>query len=126
MRNIPNDWLVTSDLTPDTIFDEIRTNLLKTQKIPKYAYSIILDSCDPEKQITFWNDLHDPNQPNWEKTHMNNFKCTISTRIRSFYFRLFHRAIGLNDFLYKIKRKDSPIVPFVIRPLKLIFLLNAL
>ena len=110
MRNIPNEWLVTSDLTPDTIFDEISTKLLTIQKIPKYAYGIILDSCVPEKQITFWNDLQDPtcNQPNWEKTHMNNFKSTISTRIRSFYFKLFHRAIGINDFLYKIKRKDSP------------------
>ena len=43
-----------------------------------------------------------------EKIHVNNFKSTISTQIRSFYFKLFHRAIGLNDFLYKIKRKDSP------------------
>ena len=102
------DWLVASDLTPDTIFDEIRTKLLKTQKIPKYAYSVMLESCVSEKQMIFWNDLYDPDQINWKKTHMNNFKCTISTRIRSFYFKLFHRAIGLNDFLFKIKRKDSP------------------
>ena len=73
-------------------------------KNPKYAYDIILDSSVPEKQITFWNDLQDPtcDKPNWEKTHIKNFKCTISTRIRSFYYKLFHRAIGLNNFLYKI------------------------
>ena len=108
VRNIPNDWLVTSDLTPDKIFDDIKTTLLKTRKIPKYAYSTILESCSPERQILFWNDLRAPEEVDWEKTHVNNFKCTISTRIRSFYFKLFHRAIGLNDFLYKIKRKDSP------------------
>ena len=108
LKNIPTDWLVTSDLTTDTIFDKIRTQLLKTQKIPKYAYSVMLESCLPEKQMIFWKDFHYPDQVNWEKTHINNFKCTISTRIRSFYFKLFHRAIGLNDFLYKIKRKDSP------------------
>ena len=108
LKNIPEDWLVTSDLTPDTIFDEIRTKLLKTQKIPKYAYSVMLESSVPEKQVIFWNDFDNPDQIDWKKTHLNNFKCTISTRIRSFYFKLFHRAIGLNDFLYKIKRKDSP------------------
>ena len=43
-----------------------------------------------------------------EKIHVNNFKSTIITRIRSFYFKLFHRAIALNYFLFKIKRKDSP------------------
>ena len=34
--------------------------------------------------------------------------CTIDTRLRSFYFKIFHKAIALNDFLYKIKRKNSP------------------
>ena len=47
-KSIPKDWLVTSDLTPDTIFDEIRTKLLKTQKTPKYAYSVMLESCVSE------------------------------------------------------------------------------
>ena len=49
MRNIPNEWLVTSDLTHDIVFDEIVIKLLKIQKIPKYAYDIILDSSVPEK-----------------------------------------------------------------------------
>ena len=68
----------------------------------------MLESCVSEKLIIFWNDLNDPGQINWKKAHKNKFKCTISTRIRSFYFKLFHRAIGLNDLLFKIKRKDSP------------------
>ena len=68
----------------------------------------MLESSVPEKQVIFWNDFDNPDHIDWKKTHLNNFKCTISTRIRSFYFKLFHRAIGLNDFLYKIKRKDSP------------------
>ena len=32
ITNIPEVWLVASDLTPDTVFDEIRTKLLKTKK----------------------------------------------------------------------------------------------
>ena len=58
----------------------------------------MLECSVPEKQMIFWNDLYDPDQIDWKKTHMNNFKCTISTRIRSFYFKVFHRAIGFNDF----------------------------
>ena len=100
--------MVTSNLTTYMIFDNIRNQILKTHKVPKFAYSIILEPRLSERQMTFWKDLDCPGQVSWEKIHLNNFKCTISMRIRSFYFKLFHRAIGLNDFLYKIKRKDSP------------------
>ena len=51
---------------------------------------------------------------NWESVHIVNFKCSIDTRLRSFYFKLFHKIIALNDFLFMIKRKDSPIATFVI------------
>ena len=109
MKNIPNGWLVISELNHDTLFEKIRSKLLETKKInPKYAYTIILQTCVPEKKMAFWNDTQDPDQLSWDKIHMNNFKCTINTRVRSFYFKLFHKAIALNNFLYKIKRKDSP------------------
>ena len=108
MKNIPEDWLVISDFTPDMIFNEIKTQLLATKKIPKYAYSVILNTCVPERQTEYWGNFTNKDGVNWEKIHINNFKSTIITRIRSFYFKLFHRAIALNDFLCKIKRKDSP------------------
>ena len=105
MKNIPVQSLIPSDLSPDTIFDEIRTKLVSSKKIPKYAYNIMLDSSTPDKQVTFWNELYDPDKVNWSVTHVNNFKCTINTRIRAFYFKLFHRAIGFNDLLFRIKKK---------------------
>ena len=39
---------------------------------------------------------------------MNNYKCTIETQLRSFYFKVFHDIIGLNAFLFKIKRIEDP------------------
>ena len=128
MKNIPNDWLVTSELTSQLVFDEIKTNLLKIQKIPKYAYKIMLNPCAPENKMTFWNNLHNTDEVNWEKIHINNFKSTIITRIRSFYFKLFHKAIGLNDFCIKLKEKTLQTAPCVILNLKpiYIFLLNVL
>ena len=84
-------------------------------KFPKYAYSVLSDTCIPEKQINFWSELLDDSGSgpdfdleDWETIHLNNFKCTIDTRLRSFYFKLFHRAIAFNNFLFKINRKDSP------------------
>ena len=44
----------------------------------------------------------------WTKIHNVNFFCTIDTRLRSFYFKIFHNAIAFNSFLFKIKRRDSP------------------
>ena len=88
---------------------KLEANFSILKKTPKYAYTILLQTCAPEKKMAFWNDIHqDQNQLNWDKIHTNNFKCTINVRIRSFYFKLFHRAITLNNFLYKIKRRDSP------------------
>lgn len=48
-----------------------------------------------------------PATNNWADTHKNNFLCSIDTKLRSFYFKIFHEAIALNDFLFKIKRKES-------------------
>ena len=55
------------------------------------------DSCEDE-----------PEELDWDEIHVRNFKCTIDTRLRSFYFKVFHNAIAFNDFLFKINRKDSP------------------
>ena len=68
----------------------------------------MLDANAPLGKILFWSELLNAGEVNWEKIHISNFKSTIITRIRSFYFKLFHKSIGLNDFLHKIKRKDSP------------------
>ena len=44
----------------------------------------------------------------WDYIHKTNFTCTIETQLRSFYFKLFHRAICTNQFLHKIGRADNP------------------
>ena len=60
--------------------------------------------CIPDKQIKHWNELLDDSDSgleldpweDWETIHLNNFKCSIDTRLKSFYFKI------------KINRKDSP------------------
>ena len=48
----------------------------------------------------------------WEEIHLRNFKWTIESRLWSFYFKIFDRAIACQDFLFKIKRIDSPVCCF--------------
>ena len=82
--------------------------LRQTHKVPKYVYTIMMEECIPDNRIAFWNGFSISGSINWDKIHQRNFFSSINTRIRSFYFKLFHKAIALNDFLFKIKRKDSP------------------
>ena len=63
----------------------------------------------PAKRYDYWNDkITVPIHIIWENVHKVNFTCTIDTRLRSFYFKFFHKTIALNGFLHKIKRNDSP------------------
>ena len=63
--------------------------------------------------MEFWEKLNvgvadDVEDTDWDEIHIRNFKCLIDTRLRSFYFKIFHKAIAFNDFLFKINRKNSP------------------
>ena len=109
MQHIPSPWLEGQNHQSLEVFDCIFNNLISIQKIPRYAYSILFEKCIPDKRICFWKNLYnDPEDLDWEEIHFRNFKCSIDTRLRSFYFKVFHNAIAFNDFLFKIKRKDSP------------------
>ena len=44
---------------------------------------------------------------NWEKTYLLAFKCTKERKLREFRFKLLHRRIATNDYLYKIGLKQS-------------------
>ena len=69
-------------------------------------------TCIPEKRMEFWEILDvadgEVEDSDWDEIHVRNFKCSIYTRLCSFYFTIFHKAIAFNDFLFKINRKNSP------------------
>ena len=64
--------------------------------------------------MDFWEKLGNADdeveETDWDEIHIRNFKCSIDrpTRLRSFYFKIFHKAIAFNDFLFKINRRNSP------------------
>ena len=112
MKNIPSPWLDGFNIQDFDIHKRIVDKLKQTTKVPKYAYHIMVEECVPENCNSYWKELCVvPETVNWEKIHLRNFKCTIDT-LRSFYFKIFHKAIAFNDFLFKIKRRDSPYCSF--------------
>ena len=62
------------------------------------------------KRESKWEELfgHQPKEKDWSIIHRDNFRCTIETQLRSFYFKIFHNVIGVNAFLFKIRKRDSP------------------
>ena len=78
---------------------------MSEKKVPKHVYSILRNQASVEVENK-WIDCLDEVQ--WNYIHNANFKCTIETQMRSFYFKLFHKAICTNQFLQRIGRTDSP------------------
>ena len=108
MNGIFLKWFDTSKTVDENLFDKIVNEMLKKKKISKYAYAIIRQSHETtcEKRIARWNDILSlDGDISWSTVHLRNYKCTIETRLRSFYFQIFHNTIGLNAFLYKIKKE---------------------
>ena len=109
MKNIPLEWFNITALTNVHVHDILTTKLITAKKVPCYAYNILNVQYLPDRRYNYWNEcLAVPVPTFWEKVHKANYFCTIDTKLRSFYFKIFHNTIALNAFLYKIKRKDSP------------------
>lgn len=116
MNGIFLNWFEDQQNVNENIFDKIVVELVKKSKVPKHAYSLLrcVDTLSQSKiEIKWENSLGlERDDVDWHVVHTNNFKCTIETQLRSFYFKVFHNAIALNSFLYKIGRSDSPMCYF--------------
>ena len=94
MQNIPSSWLEGQNFDCLDVFDRIVDNIISIQKVLKFTYSTLLEKCLPDKRICFWQDLSedDPEDLDWEDIHLRNLQCSIDSRLRSFYFKVFHNA----------------------------------
>ena len=50
MKNIPGDWLLKVDFDHEIVFDRIKSKVVNTQKVPKFAYSIMLEPHNPGRK----------------------------------------------------------------------------
>ena len=115
MNGIYLSWF-SDQQVDENIFDKIVSQLAIKSKVPRHAYILLRDkdSLSQGKAEKKWHECLglDENDVDWSVIHTNNFKCTVDTQLRSFYFKMFHNAITLNSFLYKIGRCDSPLCYF--------------
>ena len=113
MNGLLIDWFYCSKNVQDNIFDKIVSSLFGNGKITKHSYSILKEKHSPFDTETFWFDTLDmQGDTDWGMIHEHNFSCSIETQLRSFYFKIFHKAICTNKFLHKIGRNDSPLCHF--------------
>ena len=85
--------------------------LLSHTKLCKKAYQRLIEkkASTPLKSQGKWlaEDSIRNETVNWESTYSLPFWCTKETKLREFQFKLLHRRIATNDFLYKIGIKQS-------------------
>ena len=108
IKSIPTVWLDNFDVDIVGVYETIVQKLLSTKKVPKDVYNLLVGSHIPEKKYTYWNsNVPVPASIDWKRVQNTNYFCTIDTKLRSFNFMILHKAIALNTFLFRIKRKDS-------------------
>ena len=77
----------------------IYKKLIKAKSlIPTNSQHKWLQDCD---------NLDDENAINWESAYSMAPKCTKSTKLIEFQFKLLHRRIPTNNFLFKIGKKEN-------------------
>ena len=80
--------------------------LLSASNICKEAYKLIVKkiSSTPAKSQTKWiTDCRNyANSIKWNKSYNLPFYCTRETKLQTFQFKLLHRRIATNNYLYKI------------------------
>ena len=116
MNGILLDWFDYPLQVQESIFDEVVETLFGNVKVTKSSYNLFKSQEIPVNAENFWIealDIDDDDDNDWAGIHSNNFNCTIETQIRTFYLKIFHRAICTNKFLHKIGRSDSPLCYFL-------------
>ena len=101
------DWFGNPKNIQDNVFDKITSSLIGEAKVPKHVYSILRDHTVVEVENKWMDLLNVLEEVEWDYIHKANFTCIIETQLRSFYFKLFHRAICTNQFLHKIGGDDN-------------------
>lgn len=94
---------------PEKVATQAKTlgQLLKSNEFSKTIYKLIVQkkTSIPRKSEQKWERacLEQENiNINWEKTYSLAFHATKSSKLRTFQFKLLHRRIATNDFLFKI------------------------
>ena len=65
----------------------------------------LVDNWEKKLQINY-------DSTKWSQIFSVPFTCTVDSKLKWFQFRLTHRILGTNSFLFKINKKDSNVCTF--------------
>ena len=78
----------------------------KSPKGSKDMYNVLISNyINPKCEEKWSHQLN--NNYNWKQIYNMSFDTTKSSKLQWFQYRIIHRIIGTNDFLFKIKVKQS-------------------
>ena len=100
----------------------LKHSLKKREKPGPLMYQKLVraKSLTPRKsQLKWFQDCNYSDEEgtfNWELAYLMAERCTKSTKLTEFQFKLLHRRIATNDFLLKIGRKENDSCTFATIP----------
>ena len=99
--------------TNDSKNESFSASFLKARKASSFVYAKLISgkSAAPSQTQQKWLEdcnIKEDECVKWHETYQLASKCTTSTRLVEFQFKLLHRRIATNEFLTKIGLQDNP------------------
>jgi hypothetical protein len=94
---------------------EFLTLLIRQKKGSQHIYRVFIEALQPQKlkfKIKWESVIGEKNESWWSSIFLLPIKTTADTKLRWFQYRLLHRILATNSFLFKIKRADSALCTF--------------
>lgn len=110
---IPSSWKKSINCVHIQNENEQRlTKAISLPKITKYVYNyLVKEKSQVPKAIFKWQDI-DYKVYDWNQIFMLPYIAVRDTKLHYFQFRFLQRILGVNNFLYRIKIKESSLCTF--------------
>ena len=101
LAQLPNNIVEVTNANKDTA-DKLLDKLYKIGPKNMYKACIKYIQKSPERVIHKWEDDLGQTIDEWRTLLFCNYQLTKETKIQTFVFKLFHRIIPTEEFLYKV------------------------
>ena len=117
-QSLPYNWRLfltqqnINDQTEPKILLKLISKLIPFTRYKSFQFYQMLKAIEEKntvpKCISKWNEVFNIDIKEWGEIFLNPFTVCRSTRLQSFQYRLLHRVITCNHWLYNAQLKDSP------------------
>lgn len=118
IASIPTEWrrvLGTQQSKPNILETDLVFNIISRPKTCQFIYKLFIDVLPLNRphELKWENILNvEVTEEDWEAYNSLPFKCTQSTKLQSFQYRITHRVIGVNKNLKAWGLVDSDFCSF--------------